>query len=275
MTDLLQRNAIRIVLAGLVVAFGSSLVDRLFGLPAALARIDILGLALIVLGLGMAFVFPGRDRHGSPITVRSPVRGRWLAMNSPASKVPSHGIRAYGQAFAIDLVHEPLDGMPRPAFGSGSGMADPADYPAFGEPVLAMIDGTVVRVRDRQRDHRTRTRWWAVAVMMFEGIFRELRGSDGVVGNHVVIDRGDGVFALVAHLKKGSATVRPGDRVAAGDVIGACGNTGNTSEPHVHAQLMDRSRPSPARGLPMAFVDVVIEGEAMSGLPANDQHLVG
>lgn len=274
MIDFLQRNAIRIVLAGLAVAFGVDLADRFLGLPAALTRLDLVGIAMVVLGLVMAFVLPGRDRHGPPITVTSPVLGRWVAINSPASKVPSHGIRAYGQAFAVDLVHDPQE-RPRPAFGTGSGMADPADYPAFGEPVHAMIDGTVVRVRDRQRDHRTRTRWWAVAVMICEGALRELRGSDGVVGNHVVIDRGDGVFALVAHLKKGSAVVRPGDRVSAGDVIGACGNTGNTSEPHVHAQLMDRARPSPARGLPMEFADVVIGGVRKTGMPVNDQHLVG
>ncbi|KRF19321.1 metalloendopeptidase [Nocardioides sp. Soil797] len=275
MIDLLQRNAMRLVLAGMAVTFGIVVVGLFLELPAYVERLDLIGLVLIVVGLWMLFFAPGGDLHGDPVVVASPVTGRWLAMNSPASKVPSHGVRAYGQAFAIDLVHEPLDGTTRPSFGSGSGMSAPADYPAFGRPVHAMIDGTVVRAHDRQRDHRTRTRFWSVGVMMLEGVLRELRGSDGVVGNHVVIDRGDGVFALVAHLRKGSATVRPGDRVVAGDVIGSCGNSGNTTEPHVHAQLMDRARPSAARGLPMAFRDVVIDGEPVTGLPANASHLVG
>lgn len=116
-------------------------------------------------------------------------------------------------------------------------MSRPANYPAFGQSVFAMVEGSL----------------------------RELRGADGVIGNQVVIDRGDGVFALVAHLKQGSTTVRVGGRVRAGDVIGACGNSGNSTEPHVHAQLMDRARAGSARGLPMNFDGIT--------LPANEEHL--
>ncbi|NYG59627.1 hypothetical protein BJ980_002550 [Nocardioides daedukensis] len=273
MIDFLQRNAMRTILLGMLLAFGTPIMQRFADLPSWVGLFETAGIVLVLVGLAMAFLFSGKDSDADPITVHSPVGGRWLAMNSPASKVPSHGVRAYGQAFAIDLLHEPEDGV-RPQFGTGSGMSDPKEYPAFGEPVLAMVDGVVVKAADRQRDHRTRTHWWSVAVMMLEGVFRELRGAGGVVGNHVVIDRGDGVFALVAHLKKGSATVKVGDRVRAGDVIGACGNSGNTSEPHVHAQLMDRARPSAAKGLPMAFADVRLGGETRDGLPENTAYVV-
>ncbi|WP_067439841.1 M23 family metallopeptidase [Nocardioides jensenii] len=277
MLDLLQRQATHLLLGGLVVSVGLAVADDVTDLPSWTGPVRLGATAVVVLALALVFLFPGGDLDGDPIVVASPVRGRWMAMNSPATKVPSHGIRSYGQAFAIDLVHEPHDGPARPQFGTGPGMSSPRGYPAFGQPVRAMIGGTVVRVRDRQRDHLTRTRWWAVAFMMLEGVFRELRGSSGVVGNHVVIDRGDGVYALVAHLRRGSAGVRVGDRVAVGDPIGACGNSGNTSEPHVHAQLMDRARASVARGVPMAFADVELEGgggKVSAGLPENNRHLV-
>lgn len=264
----LQRQATRLVLAGGGVCLAFIVVDLLLAPPGPWAMAFFwAGLALVVVGLVFVFLVPGRDDSSPARAVECPVRGRWLAMNSPASKVPSHGIRAYGQAFAIDLVHEPLEGQQRPDFGSGSGMAPPSDFPAFGQPVHAMVDGTVTRVRDRQRDHRSRNSWWSVLVMTVEGSLRELRGSDGVIGNHVVIDAGGDVFALVAHLQQGSAAVAEGDVVAAGDLIGRCGNTGNSSEPHVHAQLMDRPTPSTARGLPMEFAGV--------GMPANGEHLVG
>src|SRR5699024_447582 len=45
------------------------------------------------------------DRDRSPVEVDVPVRGRWVALNSPGTKVPSHGIIAYGQAFAVDILH--------------------------------------------------------------------------------------------------------------------------------------------------------------------------
>lgn len=96
-----------------------------------------------------------------------------------------------------------------------------------------------------------------------------------MVGNHVTIRSDDGVYATVAHLRRGSLTVKVGDRVSAGSIIGQCGNSGNTSEPHVHAQLMDRVSLWIAQGLPMAFADITLDDEKESAdtLPANDQHM--
>ncbi len=64
-------------------------------------------------------------------------------------------------------------------------------------------------------------------------------------------------FVALAHLRRGSLRVGPGERVSAGDVVGECGNSGNTSEPHVHLQVMDRRRAWLAAGLPFRFVDAV------------------
>jgi hypothetical protein len=74
------------------------------------------------------------------------VTGRWLSVNSPADKVPSHGLRAYGQTYAIDLVHEPKEGS-RPAFGTGPAFRPPEDFPAFTDRVLVgFSDGTSANV---------------------------------------------------------------------------------------------------------------------------------
>ena len=61
-------------------------------------------------------------------------------MNNPANRVPSHGVHAYGQTYAVDLVHDPLE-HPRPAFGSGPGFRSPVEFPAFGQPVLPPLTG--------------------------------------------------------------------------------------------------------------------------------------
>lgn len=231
----------------------------------ALVPLVFVGFAgMLVAGLLVAFgprLLPARE----PVTVTPPVRGRWLGVNSPATKVPSHGIRAYGQAYAIDLVYEPADGRARPEFGSGPAFRASDEYPAFGEPVLAMIDGVVVKASDWKRDHRARSNYPAMLYLVAEGAIRELGGPGFIVGNHIVIRGDDGVFALVAHLKQGSALVRPGERVTAGQVIAACGNSGNSTEPHVHAQLMDRASPLVGQGIPFAF-----DGHAV---PADGEHL--
>ena len=76
---------------------------------------SVVGVLPLVGVVGMLVAFSSSlpaARHlpaGEPVVVHSPVVGRWAALNSPATKVPSHGVRAYGQAYAIDLVHEPLD----------------------------------------------------------------------------------------------------------------------------------------------------------------------
>jgi murein DD-endopeptidase MepM/ murein hydrolase activator NlpD len=228
----------------------------------------------VTLGAGAVLTYLPATPRIAPREIGAPVAGRWSALNSPGTKVPSHGLHAYGQTFAIDLVYEPAEGA-RPVFGQGPAFRPPEDFPAFGEPVLAPADGRVVAVRDGARDHRSRSTWSAYAYVILEGFVRELTGPGRVIGNHVVIDLGDGSYAAVAHLEQGSARVRQGQAVRRGDPIGRCGNSGNSTEPHVHFQLMDSPRPALAAGLPFVFADVSIEGSPpAAGVPANEQTML-
>ncbi|GAA2618080.1 M23 family metallopeptidase [Streptomyces tubercidicus] len=198
-----------------------------------------------------------------PVAVAAPVTGRWKALNSPADKVPSHGTRAYGQAYAIDIVAEPEPNS-RPAFGWWPLVRRNEDFPAFGAPLLAVADATVVRAEDGQRDHLSRTSWpAAVYLLALEGPARTLGSGRRLIGNHVVLDLGDGVYALYAHVRRGSLTVRTGDRVRTGQTVGQCGDSGNSSEPHVHFQLMDAADPVVADGLPFTWQGI--------GVPRNGE----
>ncbi|MFC9854319.1 murein hydrolase activator EnvC family protein [Streptomyces prasinus] len=194
---------------------------------------------------------------GEPVEVASPVSGRWTAQNSPADRTPSHGTHAYGQTFAIDIAAEPEPGT-RPGFRLLWPLARRnSASPAFGAPLHAVADARVVRAADRQRDHSSRASLPGVLYQVFlEGAARDLLGVRGILGNHVILDLGGGTHALYAHLKRGSVTVREGDRVRVGDVIGACGNSGNSTEPHLHFQLMDGPDPDTARGVPFTWSGV-------------------
>ena len=83
---------------------------------AARLRMPLLWGALVLLVAGLALYLRVGTVRRPPVEVAAPVAGRWTAVNSPADKVPSHGLHAYDQTYAIDLVHEPGDGS-RPAFG--------------------------------------------------------------------------------------------------------------------------------------------------------------
>ena len=138
------------------------------------------------------------------------------------------------QRWAYDLVVEP-------ALTSSERLED---YGCWVTPVVAPISGTVHLAHDGEIDQ------------VLGRPSNELRAP---LGNHVAIALPSGGFLLVAHLQKGSVVAREGEPIAEGTPIGRCGNSGNTSEPHVHihAQRQDpRGRPvNFSEGLPLFFRD--------------------
>ncbi|MEU4285025.1 MULTISPECIES: M23 family metallopeptidase [Nocardiopsis] len=200
-----------------------------------------------------------------PRVLEPPVRGRWMALTSPVDSVPSQGSHAYGQTHALGLVAEPGAGA-RPDIGWRPLSRPPGDFPAFGQPVHAPADGTVVTAHGSQRDHRSRNSWPWLFGSVVENTLRELRGPAGLLGNHLVIDVG-GAYVLLGHLERGSLAVRRGDRVRAGQTVARCGNSGACTEPQVRMQLMDRPGPVFAAGLPFVWAPGWNGGDGGAGLP--------
>ncbi|GAA1605040.1 M23 family metallopeptidase [Actinoplanes couchii] len=184
------------------------------------------------------------------VTLAPPVEGRWVAINSPGTAVPSHGIRAYGQTYAVDLLMPSAEAPSKISWSVKT--KAPSSYACFGAPVLAMAPGRVVRAVGTQRDHRSRDTWPSLIWMMTaEAFARELAGAHRILGNHVIVEHDDGTFATYAHLRKSSLKVAEGDRVTEGQQLAEVGNTGNTSEPHLHVQLTDSPHPTATAGIPM------------------------
>jgi len=178
-----------------------------------------------------------------PIVVAPPLRGAgWVAVNGCCAKISAHrgsvlafnGKAYISQRFAIDWVRVDKDGK------LFSGPMDRLEsYPFFGVPIYAAADGIVVEATDG----------------MAEQVPGPPKGVtvETLAGNHIVVDMGDGNFALYAHIKTGTVAVKAGDQVKTGDVIGHLGNTGNSSAPHLHFHVMDGPSPLAARGLPYEF----------------------
>jgi hypothetical protein len=268
-----QRIAIvlaRLRLPAVAVIIAFMVADRLLGfVPGGWAG----WLAWVVLLAVLYVLVRGGTVRREPVVVRPPVAGRWLALNGPTSRVPSHGVQAYGQTYAVDLVYDPADdpaGRTRPRFAWSPLARRPRDFPGFGQPVVAPANGRVVRVHDRERDHWSRTSPLALAYLFTVELLRDLLGPSRVLGNHVVLDIGDGNYAVAAHLRRRSVRVAVGQHVRAGDQLAECGNSGNTTEPHVHFQLQDHPRPVFAAGIPFRFTDA--DGVPVP-VPNNGQHL--
>ena len=267
----LKRYAPRI--AGPAIVLGVLVI--VVGTVFSIGRVGFAGTALIVGGLALYFV-RSEDVAREPVTVRAPVRGRWLAINSPASRVPSHGTRELGQTYAIDLVYQPDPRVTWRGVHRWPPARRPRAFPAFGQPIFAPAEGVVVAASEWQRDHLSRNSVLGLVYLVPEMLIRgalSLLSGFFVVGNHIVLDLGDGVYAVFAHLKRHSSLVRPGDRVQAGQQLAECGNSGNTSEPHLHFHLMDHRRAAVAAGVPFNFDRYEIGGQARSGVPVNNEAL--
>ena len=232
----------------------------------ALDALPPLGLSVLLLLMALLFMVNPKTPAHETYTMLAPVRGRWAALNSPGQKLPSHGGRFLGQYAAVDILQPATPSTPPKVKFAWRG-SRPGEYPCFGEPVYSMASGVVVRTWSRSIDHRARNTWHGLLYMMtLEAVVRSFAGTRMIAGNHVIIHHDDGTAAFYAHLRKGSLRVEVGQRVVAGDPLGEVGNTGNSSEPHLHAHLMDRVDPGAAAGLKMTWANIVRPGEIEASL---------
>ncbi|MGW9157857.1 M23 family metallopeptidase [Microbacterium sp. NPDC055665] len=181
-----------------------------------------------------------------------PFTGRWLVQNSPASRVPSHGTELFGTSHAIDFVPVDPDGRSAPrTLASLIGTEAPESFAGFGRPILSPVEGEVVALHDGEIDHVARRSPLSLIGYALTQSSRIRGGAPAIAGNHVVVRVGGGLV-LLAHLRRGSIRVRQGQNVAIGEQLGECGNSGNSTEPHVHVQVSD-SLGREARGVPILF----------------------
>ncbi|GAA3796269.1 M23 family metallopeptidase [Cellulomonas soli] len=191
-----------------------------------------------------------------PIALTLPFTGRWVTQNSPARRVPSHGVDLLGQRYAIDFVGVDDRGRTAPVRDWRTFLTTepPERFLAFGRAILAPASGVVVTAHDGETDHEARRSPLALVPYALGQASRLRRGIPAIAGNHLIVeDRDSGAFVALVHLRAGSLRVAVGDRVAAGQPVAACGNSGNSTQPHVHVQAMDSPDLTVARGIPLLF----------------------
>lgn len=190
-----------------------------------------------------------------PLVLGPPLVGAWTVRNSPADRDPSHGTTAFGTRYAIDLV--PVDDRGRSArrgWRSWVSTEPPEVFAGFGAEVVAPVAGRVAQVHDGEPDHVARRSPPAGLAYALTQARRVRAGITAIAGNHVVVEVAPGgPFVLLAHLRRDSVAVAPGEAVEVGDPVGRVGNSGNSTEPHVHLQVTDSTDWGRARGLPLAF----------------------
>jgi hypothetical protein len=153
------------------------------------------------------------------------------------------GHRNRSGMFAIDAIG--LTALDAAMVGEGDANEAVAGW---GRPILAPAAGKIVIARNDRPDQ-------PVAGVSDPKYYVAEFPQGGDPGNHVVIDHGNGEFSMIAHFQHQSLRVREGDEVKQGQVLGLLGNSGDSSDPHVHHQLQSGPQWTSSDALPHVYVN--------------------
>jgi len=186
-------------------------------------------------------------RRDDPIVISAPLRGEgWMAANGPSNRDGNEHRRAINtvdgkariaQRFAIDWIKFGQNGQLW-----SNNLEKNSDWFGYGAEILAVADGVVTAVNDAVPENKPDTEARAVKITL------ETMG-----GNYVILDLGNGRYAMYAHMQPGKIRVKAGDKVRRGEVLGLVGNSGNSDGPHLHFQICDADSLLGSEGLPFVF----------------------
>ncbi len=174
--------------------------------------------------------------------------GKWFVVWGGDTAASNGGhFKDRAQKYAIDLVGAGEDGK---SF-KGNGKRN-EDYHCFGRNILAPADGVVIEVIDGVHDNKP-------------GVMNPYCA----LGNAVLIQHAKHEISLLAHFKQHSIQVKPNDKVKRGQLLGQCGNSGNSSEPHLHFHLQNTPRIEDASGVKCFFEQVDVEKDRKTAAQMN------
>lgn len=176
--------------------------------------------------------------------------GDWWAAVGPSNssehrraqvRIKGDPAAPFAQRFAIDWV-----GLCGGRFYTRKGSSN-SDFCGYGKDVLAVADAQVVSVKDGIPENKPGEESRAIRMTL-----------ETLLGNHVILDLGDHLYAVYAHLQPGSLQVKVGDNTRRGQVIGRVGNSGNSDAPHLHfhvarAQTFDQVTSLQSEPFPYTF----------------------
>ncbi len=188
------------------------------------------------------FSFKGYATPENAINLTSPFRnGKQIILHGGTSPFTNGHFHVKPQNYALDIVGLNNLGLRSSSIAGGS---DLDNYVIYGERIYSPCEGTVVIVVDEYDDQTPPE-----------------TDIEHIAGNHILIKSGDNEI-LLAHLKKGSIKIKVGDIVTTNTLLGQVGNTGNTSEPHLHLHVENGGEP-----------ETTLNGKAIP-FTINEQYLV-
>lgn len=176
------------------------------------------------------------DRNTTPLAL--PFKGEWFTFWGGDTKAQNYHVLSRTQKHAFDFVILGSNGSTYERSGTRN-----EDYYAFGKYLYAVCDAEVVKVITGVRDNKP----------------GEMNPSQAF-GNCVVLKTENDEYIVYAHFEEGTLKLKEGDLVKKGQYLGNCGNSGNSSEPHLHFHIQDGPDLYSAGGVKCYFEAIKVNG---------------
>ena len=180
---------------------------------------------------------PKITRNSTPLQL--PFKGEWTVTWGGDTKALNYHVESRAQKNAFDLVMTNAGGKSFKTDGKTN-----VDYYAFGQELYAPCAAEVVLVVDGVKDN-------------IPGRLNPFY----VPGNTVILKTANNEFLFFAHFKQHSIVVRQGQNIRQGQLLGLCGNSGNSSEPHLHFHIQNVEEMTEATGVKCHFEQLMVNGQ--------------
>lgn len=187
-------------------------------------------------------VVPDVYNYDSKIKYSLPFKGKWIVINGGVDKELSHSWKINSQRYAYDFIKINSD------FKSYEGDKTILEnYYCYDKLLLSPADGEVVKLSNKCKDSKI------MPNNSTDPLIKDIRG------NYIVIKHAEDEYSFIAHIKPDSFLVNEGDKVKRYQEIAKCGNTGNSTQPHIHFHIQNREGFILSAGLPIEFEDIKVE----------------
>lgn len=168
-----------------------------------------------------------------------PFSGEWFVFWGGDTKEQNYHVSVKAQRHSFDIIITDSAGKSYKKNGKTN-----EDYYAFGQPLTAPCDAEVLSVTEGVKDN-------------VPGEMNPVQ----ITGNSIVLKTINNEYLLLAHFKLNSIRVKKGDTVKKGQLLGLCGNSGNSSEPHLHFHIQNQENMTGAVGIKCYFEKIVVNDE--------------
>jgi len=168
-----------------------------------------------------------------------PFKGEWTVFWGGDTKELNYHVENEAQKGAFDIIITDENGKSHNNNGERN-----EDYFAFEKELIAPCEAEVVLVVDGIKDNKP-------------GEFNPIY----IPGNTVILKTNNGEYLFFAHFKQNSIIVKQGQKVKKGELLGLCGNSGNSSEPHLHFHIQNVEDMNKATGAKSYFEKIYVNGE--------------